>query len=107
LAIVLSALLFGIIHLDPTSGGAYTFYRVPFATVVGLGLGLLRVRSGSLTPCILAHAMLNTITFVTVLVTAPGTEPETANVLQAAAFFLLGGAASLFLLRLHARAPDA
>jgi membrane protease YdiL (CAAX protease family) len=62
-AIVGSAALFGIIHLDfSTPGGA--FYRVPFAFAVGLGLGLLRVRTGALLPSVLAHALLNTITFV-------------------------------------------
>ncbi len=62
-AIFGSAALFGLIHLDlSTPGGA--FYRVPFAFAVGLGLGLLRVRTGSLYPSILAHALLNTITFV-------------------------------------------
>ena len=62
-AIVGSAALFGLIHLDFSTPGA-AFYRVPFAFAVGLGLGLLRVRTGSLLPSILAHALLNTITFV-------------------------------------------
>jgi membrane protease YdiL (CAAX protease family) len=62
-AIVGSAALFGLIHLDfSTPGGA--FYRVPFAFAVGLGLGILRVRTGALLPSTLAHALLNTITFV-------------------------------------------
>jgi membrane protease YdiL (CAAX protease family) len=62
-AIAGSAALFGLIHLDlSTPGGA--FYRVPFAFAVGLGLGLLRVRAAALLPSILAHALLNTITFV-------------------------------------------
>lgn len=103
-AIVLAALLFGIIHVDPTTSGAYTFYRVPFATVVGLGLGVLRVRSGSLVPCFLAHGVLNTITFLTVLLTDPSPEaPERADLLQGLGLFVLGGAASVFLLRVHRR----
>jgi membrane protease YdiL (CAAX protease family) len=106
-AVVLAALLFGIIHLDPTTTGAYTFYRVPFATSVGLGLGILRVRSGSLVPCVVAHATLNAITFFTVLLTAPSTELEPANVLQGFGLFVLGTAASLVLLRLHASARNA
>jgi len=105
-AVLLSALLFGIIHLDPTTSGAYTFYRVPFATSVGLGLGILRVRSGSLVPCIVAHATLNAITFFAVLLTAPSTELEAANLLQGSGLFLLGTAASVFLLRLHTRADS-
>jgi len=62
-AILVSAALFGLIHLDLTTPGA-AFYRVPFAFGVGLGLGILRVRTGALLPSILAHALLNTITFV-------------------------------------------
>ena len=36
-AVAASALLFGLIHLDFSSGGA-TLYRVPFAIAVGVGL---------------------------------------------------------------------
>lgn len=73
-AIVGSAALFGLIHLDfSTPGGA--FYRVPFAFAVGLGLGVLRVRTGALLPSVLAHALLNTITFVA----EPLTEDPTAG----------------------------
>ena len=53
-AVAASSLLFALIHDS---------YRRPFTFVVGLGLGVLRVRSGSLTPPVLAHASLNTITF--------------------------------------------
>ncbi len=61
-AILGSALCFGMIHLD-AAGSALTAYRVPFALAVGVGLGLLRVRTRSLWPSLLAHATLNTITF--------------------------------------------
>jgi membrane protease YdiL (CAAX protease family) len=104
-AILLSALLFGIIHVDPTTSGAYTLYRVPFATAVGLGLGILRARSGSLLPCAVAHAVLNTITFLAVLVTDPPIgAPEPPDVLQGAALLVLGGAASFWLLRARSTA---
>lgn len=62
-AILASAVLFGLIHLDATSASALTAYRVPFALAVGVGLGVLRVRTGSLWPPLIAHATLNTITF--------------------------------------------
>ena len=55
-AIAVSSLLFALSH---------DFYRMPFTFVVGVGLGVLRVRSGSLTPSVCAHASLNTITFLT------------------------------------------
>jgi membrane protease YdiL (CAAX protease family) len=54
-AVGASSLLFALIH---------DRYRMPFTFVVGLGLGALRVRTGSLTPPVLAHAALNTITFL-------------------------------------------
>jgi membrane protease YdiL (CAAX protease family) len=61
-AACVSALLFGVIHLD-FAGGGLSLYRVPFAAVVGLGLAALRLRAGMLGPAILAHAALNAITF--------------------------------------------
>lgn len=55
-AIVISAVVFAVIHLDP--------YRTVFTLVLGLALGLLRVRTGSLAACMVAHAVLNGLTFV-------------------------------------------
>jgi membrane protease YdiL (CAAX protease family) len=56
LAVVLSAIVFGAIHLDS--------YRFAFALVAGIVLGSLRARTGSLVPSMSAHALLNTITLV-------------------------------------------
>jgi membrane protease YdiL (CAAX protease family) len=61
--IVGAAILFGLIHVMPLAHHL-SFYRVPFAFSVGIGLGLLRVRSASLLPAILAHGTLNAITFL-------------------------------------------
>jgi membrane protease YdiL (CAAX protease family) len=61
-AVALSAVLFGVIHLDFSGGGA-TLYRVPFAIAVGVGFALLRLRTGSLLPAMLAHAVVNATTF--------------------------------------------
>ena len=74
-AVAASAALFGLIHVDLASLAlgvaraslaaiSASTYRVPFAFAVGIGLGTLRLRSGSLLPPFLAHALLNTITFV-------------------------------------------
>lgn len=63
-AIVASAVLFGLIHLDATPSGAPSLYRVPFAIFVGLGLAILRLVSGGLQAPALAHATLNAITFL-------------------------------------------
>jgi len=98
-AITISALLFGIIHLDFITPGA-TFYRVPFAFVIGVGLGLLRIRSGSLLPPFLAHALLNTITFVAALLFGEpdGGLPDARPGLGAV-FLAVGLAASAWVMR--------
>ena len=98
-AVVASAFLFGLIHLDFTTPGA-TFYRVPFAFAVGLGLGTLRARTGSLFPPVLAHALLNTITFVS----APFTEDPSgalpdARPLLGAAILAVGTVVAVLALR--------
>lgn len=69
-AAILSSLLFGAIHLD-SAGGGVSLYRVPFACTVGLGLAAIRLRTGALGPAILAHATLNSITFVAAPLTSP------------------------------------
>ena len=73
-AIVLSALIFCFIHLNP-----YQFFS---AFVLGLALGWIFVRTGSLWPCILGHALFNGHGFlITALlpVTIPGYNPETID----------------------------
>jgi len=55
-AVAGSAVLFALIHLDP--------YRSAFTFVLGLALGALRLRARSLLAPVLAHALVNTITFV-------------------------------------------
>ncbi|MFI5184638.1 MAG: CPBP family intramembrane glutamic endopeptidase [Vicinamibacteria bacterium] len=94
-----SAFLFGMIHLDlSTPGGA--FYRVPFAFAVGLGLGLLRVRTGSLYPSIVAHAFLNTITFVVEpLIEDPTGAVQDPRPLFGATLLILGLAAAFWVVK--------
>jgi membrane protease YdiL (CAAX protease family) len=70
-AIVGSAALFALIHVD--------LYRAAFTFALGMALGVLRVRSGSLLAPILAHALVNTVTFVA----APLTEDNLAGGLPA------------------------
>ncbi len=88
-AVLGSALVFGLIHVD-LAGDALAFTRIPFAILVGVGLGLLRVRTGSLVPPILGHAVLNTITFSTVVVMGAELEAETPDATLGTAL-LLGG----------------
>ncbi|HEY7413247.1 MAG TPA: CPBP family intramembrane glutamic endopeptidase [Vicinamibacteria bacterium] len=97
-AVVVSAALFAFIHLDP--------YRTPFTLVLGLALGWLRIRTGTLTACVVAHALLNTITFVA----APLTDDPSAGLpppqpLLGATLFVLGGAASAWVMRLLSLTP--
>ncbi len=56
-AVLTSAVVFAAMHLD--------LYRFAFTFAVGAALGLLRVRTGSLWPSILAHGTLNLLTFAT------------------------------------------
>jgi len=102
-AVLTSALMFGLIHLDAAGDGA-AFTRIPFAILVGVGLGLLRVWTGSLLPPILAHAVLNTITFATVVVTGVGEETETADAVLGSAL-LVGGVVLTAIALRHARTP--
>lgn len=86
-----SALLFAAIHLDP--------YRFAFTFVVGIALGVLRLRAGSLLAPILAHALLNTITFAAAPFVDDPTSTEPASPLLATALLVVGTTLSLALLR--------
>lgn len=98
-AIGLQAFLFALIHIDLAAGGPPVAYRVPFAFVVGLALGALRLRTGSLAAPALSHALLNAITFTVVLLADdPARETDPGPVLGLS--LLVGGsAATLLLLR--------
>ncbi len=73
-AIVLSALIFCFIHLNP-----YQFFS---AFVLGLALGWIFVRTGSLWPCLVGHALYNahgSLIAALLPVTIPGYNPETID----------------------------
>ena len=55
-AILLSSLLFGLVHFDP--------YIIGMATIGGVIYGWIRIRTGSLIPGIVAHAMWNTMALI-------------------------------------------
>lgn len=72
-AIFLTAILFGVVHISP----AQAFY----ATLIGLVVGWLFVRSGALVPCMVFHGLHNLgVAFVNMLPIPPipgfNTEPE-------------------------------
>jgi sodium transport system permease protein len=90
-AIAASALLFAAIHLDP--------YRFLFTLTIGVVLGFVRLRSGSLWPPALAHLTLNGITFAIAPLVDDPSKPETPDALLGTAALLLGAATTAGLLR--------
>jgi uncharacterized protein len=64
LAIILSAFLFGIAHLDPAS--------FPILFVIGLALAFLRWRTNSLWPCILLHLVNNSFGAILIILAMNG-----------------------------------
>jgi membrane protease YdiL (CAAX protease family) len=92
-AIVISALVFAGIHLDP--------YRTLFTLVLGLALGVLRVRTGSLAASMTAHASLNALTFALApFVDDPSQGLPEPRPLLGLALFVAGTAASAVTFRL-------
>ncbi len=68
LAILLSALLFSLMHLN--------LAQLPFAFLAGLMLGWLSYRTGSLLPSIVMHVVNNTVSCLGAMMTEEG-DPET------------------------------
>lgn len=93
-AVLLSAGLFAALHVAPTADGGVTLYQVPQALLVGLALGVLRLRSGSLLPGILAHTLYNATTFALVMLAE--SDPSLGASL---AMLLTGGVVLVLLLR--------
>ena len=79
-AILVSALIFGVIHLNPA--------QIPYAFVLGLVLGWLYWRTSSLLPCILLHLVNNGLS-VALMIAAP----DSASSMDA----LFGGKTALLL----------
>jgi|TARA_B100000405_G_scaffold88721_1_gene61540 membrane protease YdiL (CAAX protease family) len=52
-AIIISSIIFGLVHFDP--------FTIGMATIGGVIYGWIRIRTGSLVPGIVAHAMWNTM----------------------------------------------
>lgn len=58
IAIVISAVLFAVAHLNPA--------QIPHALIVGVLLGWLFVKTGSIVPCFIFHWINNSAAYVTV-----------------------------------------
>lgn len=99
LAVVASALVFALIHLDA--------YRFLFTFAAGLVLGAIRLRAGILGPSMLAHGLLNALTFVAAPFLDDPSQPlpDPRPLLGAALF--TGGLVVTFLLLLRLRSVDA
>jgi membrane protease YdiL (CAAX protease family) len=99
LASVASAALFGLIHLDFTTG-ALSLYRVPFAFAIGLALAAVRLRADALLPAVVAHATLNTITFLAApLADDPSQGLPDPRPWFGVSLFAIGACASAFVTR--------
>jgi uncharacterized protein len=61
-SVFLSALIFAVAHLS--------IGELPPLLVLGLGLGLLRLSSGRLFPCVVMHAFWNGATFLNLILLA-------------------------------------
>lgn len=91
-AVAGSALLFAAMHLDA--------YRFLFTLTIGVALGILRLRTGSLSPSIVTHASLNALTFVVApLIDNPDQTTYTPQTGLGLALLLLGTAAAVPLLK--------
>jgi membrane protease YdiL (CAAX protease family) len=97
-AIVASALLFALIHMDP--------YRFLFTLAIGLVFGWLRLRAGSLWPPVIAHLTLNALTFAVAPFVDDPSQPYVPQPLLGIATLVVGTALAIPLLRLlRAHAP--
>lgn len=65
--VVISAVVFSLFHLEPT--------RIPLLLVVGLGLGVVRARTGSTGASIIAHMVVNGPGSLFLLLGIPGVTP--------------------------------
>lgn len=95
MAVVMSALIFALIHVDGRQ-----FDRVPFAFLMGVALGAIRLRSGSLLPCIVAHATVNTLTFaIAPLLDNPEQAVPPSEPLLGLGLLVVGAIGSVILLK--------
>lgn len=69
MAIVLTAAIFACVHLPDLS---FLWYALPNLMLLGLLLGWLRVRSGSIWPAVFAHGLNNLLAVVSWFLMTPG-----------------------------------
>jgi membrane protease YdiL (CAAX protease family) len=94
-AVMASAALFALMHLDANLDA----YRLPFTFAIGLALGALRLRTGSLLPGVIIHSAFNSLTFVAApFLDDPAQSVPTPRPLLGAAMLLVGSALSVALI---------
>ncbi|MBQ2968928.1 MAG: CPBP family intramembrane metalloprotease [Bacteroidaceae bacterium] len=99
-AIVVSSLIFGIVHMNPA--------QIPFAFLLGMMFGWLYYRTGSLLPGIIGHVLNNSVAAVNMILYADATLEE--QVQDVTAMWLWAAVATaafvLAALWLHRRLGD-
>ena len=96
-AVVVSAVLFAAMHADP--------YRFFFTLTIGLVLGRLRLRTGSLLPPVLAHVTLNALTFAIAPLVDEPSQPYTPQPALGLLCLVAGVAFAAPVLRALGREP--
>jgi membrane protease YdiL (CAAX protease family) len=96
-AVLLSAGAFGLVHFDPV--------RPVFAFVLGLALGILRVRSDSLPHAAIVHGTFNTLTLLIAPLVDDPSAPYTPQPALGLACLVAGVALAFPLLRAFRSGP--
>ncbi len=95
IAVLLSAGLFALMHWD--------VYRSTFALAIGLVFGCLRLWTRSLWPCVVAHATLNSLTYLLAPYLDDRSQTYTPHPVLGLACLVAGAAVALPLVRRLAR----
>ena len=88
-AIIVSALVFGVFHLNPI--------QVVYATLLGIVLGWIYYRTGSLLSVIVGHVLNNSLAVATTVAYGPAEEQAVANSTAGIAGFVLFAVLSVYL----------
>ena len=88
-AIIVAALVFGIFHLNPV--------QVVYATLLGVVLGWIYYRTGSLLSVIVGHVLNNSLAVVTTVAFSSADEQAVANSTAGIVSFVLFAALSVWL----------
>ena len=87
-AVVMSAVVFGIMHMN--------LVQAPFAMIVGLGLGFITVKTGSIWPAIVVHAINNFFSTVSTYLPQWGVDEKAVNIIYSLALYAFLGLGVVF-----------